>query len=106
MRLTHRLSQYQRLYQQLGAAPVAITIGELAALFYCSERHARTLVQQLQDQGWLSWQSQPGRGKRARLQCLKTPDELRAAHLQRLLHDGDHQGALEMAQLAPQHLQE
>ncbi|HDU8663972.1 TPA: SgrR family transcriptional regulator [Serratia liquefaciens] len=106
MRLTHRLSQYQRLYQQLGAAPMAITIGELAALFYCSERHARTLVQQLQDQGWLSWQSQPGRGKRARLQCLKTPDELRAAHLQRLLHDGDHQGALEMAQLAPQHLQE
>lgn len=106
MRLTHRLSQYQRLYQQIGGAPVAITIGELAALFYCSERHARTLVQQLQDQGWLSWHSQAGRGKRARLHCLKTPDELRAAHLQRLLHNGDHQGALEMAQLDPQHLQE
>lgn len=51
MRLVHRLSQYQRLYQQLGNAPVAVTIGELAAMFYCSERHARTLVQQLQDQG-------------------------------------------------------
>ena len=49
MRLVHRLSQYQRLYQQLGSAPVAVTIGELAAMFYCSERHARTLVQQLQD---------------------------------------------------------
>ncbi|QKJ60233.1 SgrR family transcriptional regulator [Serratia fonticola] len=106
MRLVHRLGQYQRLYHQLGSAPVAITIGELAAIFYCSERHARTLVQQLQQQGWLSWQSQAGRGKRAQLQCLKTPDELRTAHLQRLLQLGDHQGALEMAQLAPQHLQE
>ncbi|MGF6190098.1 SgrR family transcriptional regulator [Serratia sp. 2723] len=106
MRLVHRLGQYQRLYHQLGSAPVAITIGELAAIFCCSERHARTLVQQLQQQGWLSWHSQAGRGKRAQLQCLKTPDELRAAHLQRLLQLGDHQGALEMAQLAPQHLQE
>ncbi|VXC51794.1 conserved hypothetical protein [Enterobacterales bacterium 8AC] len=106
MRLVHRLSQYQRLYQQLGSAPVNITVAELATLFYCSERHARTLVQQLQEQGWLSWRSHAGRGKRAQLQCLKTPDELRAAHLQRLLQMGDHQGALEMAQLAPQHLQE
>ena len=92
MRTVHRLSQYQRLYQQLGNAPVAVTIGELAAMFYCSERHARTLVQQLQDQGWLSWHSQPGRGKRARLHCLKTPDELRAQLLQQLLQQGNHQG--------------
>ncbi|HFT7669222.1 TPA: SgrR family transcriptional regulator, partial [Serratia marcescens] len=106
MRLVHRLSQYQRLYHQLGSAPVAVTIGELAAMFYCSERHARTLVQQLQDQGWLSWHSQPGRGKRARLHCLKTPDELRAQLLQQLLQQGNHQGALEMAQLDPQHLQD
>lgn len=106
MRLVHRLNQYQRLYQQLGSTPVAITVGELAAMFYCSERHARTLVQQMHEQGWLSWHSQAGRAKRAQLQCLKTPDELRAAHLQRLLLQGDHQGALEMAQLAPQHLQE
>ncbi|CAI0955191.1 SgrR family transcriptional regulator [Serratia entomophila] len=105
MRLVHRLSQYQRLHQRLGSAPVAITIGELAAMFYCSERHARTLVQQLQEQGWLSWQSQPGRGKRARLHCLKTPDELRAQLLQQLLLQGNHQGALEMAQLDPQRLQ-
>ncbi|MFC0226808.1 SgrR family transcriptional regulator [Serratia aquatilis] len=106
MRLVHRLSQYQRLYQQIGVTPVAITVGELAAMFYCSERHARTLVQQLQEQGWLSWHSQAGRGKRAQLQCLKTPDELRTAYLQHLLQLGDHQGALEMAQLAPQHLHE
>ncbi|WP_442514425.1 SgrR family transcriptional regulator, partial [Pseudomonas promysalinigenes] len=90
----------------LGSAPVAVTIGELAAMFYCSERHARTLVQQLQDQGWLSWHSQPGRGKRASLHCLKTPDELRAQLLQQLLQQGNHQGALEMAQLDPQHLQD
>ena len=105
MRPVHRLSQYQRLYQQLGNAPVAVTIGELAAMFYCSERHARTLVQQLQDQGWLSWHSQPGRGKRARLHCLKTPDELRAAAATAAA-TGQPSGALEMAQLDPLHLQD
>ncbi|MEX0633448.1 SgrR family transcriptional regulator [Serratia ureilytica] len=82
-----------------------MTIGELAAMFYCSERHARTLVQQLQDQGWLSWHSQPGRGKRARLHCLKTLDELRAAAATAAA-TGQPSGALEMAQLDPQHLQD
>ncbi|HDJ1438440.1 TPA: SgrR family transcriptional regulator [Serratia rubidaea] len=106
MRLIHRLSQYQRLYQQLGSEPAAVTMAQLAALFYCSERHARTLVQQFQEQGWLSWRSQAGRGKRARLHCLKTPDELRAALLQQLLQQGDHQNALELARLDPQRLQQ
>lgn len=106
MRLIHRLGQYQRLYQQLGSEPVLMTMAQLAALFYCSERHARTLVQQMQQQGWLSWHSQAGRGKRAQLQCLKMPDELRSALLQRLLQQGDHQGALALVRLDPQHLQE
>lgn len=106
MRLVHRLCQYQRLFQQFGTTPASVTVSNVAAILYCSERHARTLVQQLQAQGWLSWQAQAGRGKRAQLQCLKTPDELRAGHLQRLLQTGDHQGALMMAQLAPQHLQD
>lgn len=105
MRLAHRLTQYQRLYQQRGKEVMETTVAELAAILFCSERHVRTLLLQLQEQGWLSWHSQPGRGKRARLQCLKTPEELRALNLQQLLLQGDHQGALQLAQVDPQHLQ-
>lgn len=105
MRIAHRLTQYQRLYQIQGKETFATTVAELAAILFCSERHVRTLLQLLQSQGWISWRSQPGRGKRARLQCLKTPEELRAFNLQQMLKQGDHQGALQLAQVDPQHLQ-
>jgi len=106
MRQVNRLSQYQRLYQQLGSVKTAITVNSVADILCCSERHARTLLQSLQQQGWVSWHSQAGRGKRAWLQCLKQPNELRAASIQTLLQQGDHQNALAMAQLGSQHLQD
>ncbi|QHB33553.1 SgrR family transcriptional regulator [Yersinia canariae] len=105
MRVIHRLTQYQRLYQKFGDKLAATTVGEVAGLLFCSERHARTLIQQLQANGWLSWHSQVGRGKRAQLQCLKSPDMLRASYLQGFLEQGDHQAALELAQLEPERLQ-
>ncbi|CNH15493.1 SgrR family transcriptional regulator [Yersinia pekkanenii] len=105
MRIIHRLTQYQRLYQKFGDQPVATTVSELAGLLFCSERHARTLIQQLQANDWLSWHSQVGRGKRAQLQCLKNPDALRATYLQVFLEQGNHQVALTLAQLEPERLQ-
>lgn len=105
MRIIHRLTQYQRLYQKFGDQPAATTVGELAGLLFCSERHARTLIQQLQSNEWLSWHSQVGRGKRAQLQCLESPDTLRASYLKLFLEQGDHQAALDLAQLEPEHLQ-
>ena len=105
MRIIHRLTQYQRLYQKFGDQPAATTVSELAGLLFCSERHARTLIQQLQANDWLSWHSQVGRGKRAQLQCLKKPDALRATYLQLFLEQGDHQAALALAQLEPERLQ-
>lgn len=65
MRLLQRLNQYQRLYQFAGDVPRAATVAELAATVCCSERHTRTLLNQLQDIGWLSWQASAGRGRRA-----------------------------------------
>lgn len=105
MRILNRLKQYQRLYQSTGAHEVTLTVAELAKIFICSERHARTLVQQLQLEGWVRWQSQPGRSKRAVLECLITPEELRKNFLQQLLKSGDHSAALELTQLDSAHLQ-
>ncbi|AJI96663.1 bacterial extracellular solute-binding s, 5 Middle family protein [Yersinia ruckeri] len=101
MRIFHRLAQYQRLFQQFGNQEKTATVNELAALLFCSDRHARTLLQKFQQQGWLNWDAQVGRGKRAKIHCLKTPDELRALCLRQLLDQGDHQGAFQLAQLEP-----
>ncbi len=105
MRIIHRLTQYQRLYQKFGDQLAATTVGELAELLFCSERHTRTLIQQLQSNDWLSWHSQVGRGKRAQLKCLKNPETLRATYLKLFLEQGDHQAVLALAQLEPERLQ-
>jgi len=104
MRLQNRLNQYQRLYVNVGNQPSALTVADLAEIFCCSERHTRTLLAQFQHAGWISWQSQPGRGKRASIQCLTSPESLRESYLQQLLKNGDHSAALQLSEMDPQHL--
>jgi SgrR family transcriptional regulator len=48
------------------------TLSELAELLSCSRRHMRTLLNTMQQQGWLSWEAEAGRGKRSRLTFLYT----------------------------------
>lgn len=104
MRLQNRLNQYQRLYNKNGLQPQVTSVAALAAIFFCSERHTRTLITQFQQAGWISWSSQAGRGKRAEITCLQRPETLRESHLQKLLADGEHSAALQFSQLDPQHL--
>ncbi|WP_314154328.1 SgrR family transcriptional regulator [Rouxiella badensis] len=104
MRLQNRLNQYQRLYNKTGLVPQAITVSALAAIFCCSERHTRTLLALFQQAGWIRWSSQAGRGKRAEIACLKTPESLRESYLQKLLDEGEHSAALQLSQLDAQHL--
>ncbi|NLS53116.1 SgrR family transcriptional regulator [Hafnia alvei] len=106
MRLLQRLSQYQRLNQFAGDAPIQTTVAELAGVFCCSERHVRTLLAQLQELKWLEWHATAGRGKRARLHCVIPEQQLRANLMQQLLNAGDHQNALKLAERDPIHLNE
>jgi MarR-like DNA-binding transcriptional regulator SgrR of sgrS sRNA len=48
------------------------TLNELADLLNCSRRHMRTLLNTMQQQGWLNWEAEAGRGKRSRLTFLYT----------------------------------
>ena len=97
MRQLQKIRQYQRLYQHYGAAPKPTTIAEVAEVAVCSERHARTLLRQLAQSGWLSWNAQPGRGHRAILHCLATTSELSAPLMHACLEKGDYQSALQLA---------
>lgn len=88
MRQLNRLNQYQRLWQASAGEAQSVSIGELAARCFCSERHMRTLLRQMQEAGWLSWQSQSGRGKRGELHFLATPESLRSEMLEFALNAG------------------
>jgi MarR-like DNA-binding transcriptional regulator SgrR of sgrS sRNA len=106
MRQLNRLNQFQRLWQPSGGAPQRVTVAELAGRCFCSERHIRTLLNQLEASGWLTWRAQPGRGKRGELTFLVSPQSVRAALLEQELDRGQHQNALELAQLAPEQLRQ
>lgn len=101
MRLLNRLNQYQRLWHVSDGEAQQVSVAELATRNFCSERHMRTLLRQMQDAGWLRWDSQSGRGKRAVLQFLRTPDSLRQEMMEQALNQGQQQNALALAQLAP-----
>ncbi len=104
MRLVNRLNQFQRLWQPSAGEPQQITVAELAARCFCSERHIRTLLRQLESAGWVNWHAQAGRGKRGQLTFLVTPEQVRATMMEQVLHRGQHKNALELAQLAPDQL--
>jgi MarR-like DNA-binding transcriptional regulator SgrR of sgrS sRNA len=104
MRQLNRLNQYQRLWQASMGEKQQTCVAEIALRCICSERHVRTLMNQWQQLGWLSWQAESGRGKRGELLFLQTPAQLRAALLQQQLEQGLSHQALELVQLAPDQL--
>ncbi len=64
--------QFIRLWQSCNGEPQDTTLSELSELLNCSRRHMRTLLNAMQEKGWLSWQAEAGRGKRSRLEFLYT----------------------------------
>lgn len=65
---TSRLQQqFIRLWQRCHGEPTDTTLQELAEVLTCSRRHVRSLLGAMQQQGWLTWQAESGRGKRSRL---------------------------------------
>lgn len=64
--------QFIRLWQCCEGQSRETTLSALAELLSCSRRHMRTLLNAMQQQGWLSWEAEAGRGKRSRLTFLYT----------------------------------
>jgi MarR-like DNA-binding transcriptional regulator SgrR of sgrS sRNA len=104
MRQLNRLNQYQRLWQASDGETQQVSVSSLAEGCFCSERHMRTLLHQMQAAGWLQWSSQSGRGKRGDLHFLRTPESLRQEMMETALSSGQQSHALALAQLAPEDL--
>ena len=62
--------QFIRLWQCCDGKSQETTLNELADLLSCSRRHMRTLLNTMQERGWLTWEAEAGRGKRSRLTFL------------------------------------
>lgn len=104
MRILNKLNQFQRLWLPSSGEPQQVTVAELAAYCFCSERHIRTVLRQLTDVGWLQWQAKSGRGKRGLLTFLRTPEAVRGELMEQVLNKGLHQNALDLVKIAPDQL--
>ncbi|HHA0033591.1 TPA: SgrR family transcriptional regulator [Yersinia enterocolitica] len=80
--------QYLRLLNQVGVQPIEVTLQELADKLSCTKRHMRTLLVQMQQAGWLSWQAEAGRGRRSYLQLLRNTHQLLIEKAEQLLDSG------------------
>ena len=90
--------QFQRLAQQLGCDEREISLAEVADLLCCTPRNARLLLRRMQDQGWLSWSAEAGRGRRSRLILLDNQESLTRRRLRDLLSQGQLTQAVRLAE--------
>ncbi|WP_321149681.1 HTH-type transcriptional regulator SgrR [Aeromonas jandaei] len=90
--------QFQRLAQQLGCDEREISLAEVADLLCCTPRNARLLLRRMQDQGWLNWMAEAGRGRRSRLTLLDSQESLTRRRLRDLLSEGQLAQAVRLAE--------
>ncbi|QWL59860.1 HTH-type transcriptional regulator SgrR [Aeromonas jandaei] len=90
--------QFQRLAQQLGCDEREISLAEVAELLCCTPRNARLLLRRMQDQGWLNWAAEAGRGRRSRLTLLDSQESLTRRRLRDLLSEGQLAQAVRLAE--------
>jgi SgrR family transcriptional regulator len=64
--------QFIRLWQCCEGRSQETTLNELAEMLSCSRRHMRTLLNMMEERGWLTWEAEAGRGKRSKLAFLYT----------------------------------
>ncbi|WP_217515466.1 SgrR family transcriptional regulator [Vibrio metschnikovii] len=76
--------------------PISATLEEVANRLCSSPRYTRVLLQQMQQQGWLSWQPKVGRNKRSTLCLLQDPERLKEHLASDCLLRGQYDKALDL----------
>lgn len=89
MSSTRLQQQFIRLWQRCHGEQTDTTLQALSEVLNCSRRHMRTLLNTMQDQGWLTWQAEAGRGKRSRLTFLYTGLALQQEWAEELLEQDE-----------------
>ncbi|HEM8291783.1 MULTISPECIES: HTH-type transcriptional regulator SgrR [Providencia] len=84
---TRLQTQFVRLWQHFQGHDSETTLQDIADILFCSRRHVRTLLNNMQGHGWLSWQAESGRGKRSTLIFHVNGLELQQAQAEQLLKE-------------------
>lgn len=95
---------YLKLHRSYADSPVETTLQALAELLSCTRRHVRSLLGQMEAQGWIQWSSRAGRGYRSTLRCLCPPEHLLRQRVEGLLSQGHIEQAMELMETEPQQL--
>ncbi|NCB61457.1 MAG: SgrR family transcriptional regulator, partial [Gammaproteobacteria bacterium] len=88
--------QYLKLRHHFGSQAVMTTLQELADRLFCTRRHMRNLLTQMQALGWITWQAEPGRGHRSMLQLLRSEHQLLSDKADKLLDSGHFSEAINL----------
>ncbi|RRJ64063.1 ABC transporter substrate-binding protein [Paenibacillus oralis] len=96
MKLHH---QYLLLHERYGAkegdSAAGVTLDELAAALDCTHRNALTIIRNMEERGWIGWQSRRGRGARSVLRFLAKAEEIAAESVMQAIRRKDVRQAIE-----------
>lgn len=68
--------QYKRLLANYHNQQHEVQLKDIADILSCTPRYARTLLKEMNQSGWISWSSLPGRGKLSLIQCRLDSENL------------------------------
>ncbi|GCL73394.1 ABC transporter substrate-binding protein [Paenibacillus naphthalenovorans] len=71
-----------------------VTLDELAVQLDCTHRNVQLLLRKMQDEGWLTWTAERGRGRRSRLLFIQNADDMILSAAKELVERKDLRGAL------------
>lgn len=75
MKLRRHYAALRRAFPDAGEQePIDTTTGQLASIVECTKRNMVILLRRMEEEGWLNWQPNRGRGKRSQLRFLSSLD--------------------------------
>ncbi|MDV5167941.1 SgrR family transcriptional regulator [Photobacterium rosenbergii] len=89
---------YSRLLSFDSKQDILVSLAEVAEVLCTTPRHSRTLLQALQERGWLSWTPKVGRNQRSVLQLHYSLNELQQELAKDLIANGQYEKAMDLVQ--------
>jgi len=77
---------------------VETTVSYLAGILNCSERHVKSVVKELHNEGAIKWVTQRGRGKKPKLTILFTKDEVLLGQSKEMVRAEQYQEAFSLVE--------
>lgn len=74
----------------------SISMSELAALLFCTQRNAKIILNKMLDHEWISFKPGKGRGNRSTLMFLQTIEDILKKEAENMVIDGNLEGAFRL----------